>query len=316
MMTRSLIHASSAMLAGAALALSFAAAPARAATITINGSNCTWDSSAQALLCSSNTGGGSAPSGCTLSPSQSTVSAGGTVSLNASCNGGGAPTSYAWSGGSLPSTGGSTVSTTVAATTTYSVTPSNATGSGNTATTLVTVGSTPPPPPPPPPPPGDGLANCAAQGLSVVSGNAVPTTWGTGGVWYSSQSGAFGDNAVWVFTLTVPAGTPQSSTNGYFSVAEFGGQPTPRQLTISTEACDFRAFDFSGATGPLAVCNNGTSCRVLYSVQTPTFANLFSGVAGLTAGATYYINARNSSSSGTSCGGSNCGAVMNEYPAQ
>src|SRR5207237_10126440 len=126
-----LIHARRAMLASAVLALSVAAAPSRAATITINGSNCTWDSSAQALLCSSNTGGGTAPSGCTLSPSQSTVSAGGTVLLSASCNGGGAPTSYAWSGGALPSTGGSSVSTTVAATTPYSVTPSNAPGRGN-----------------------------------------------------------------------------------------------------------------------------------------------------------------------------------------
>src|SRR5207237_6549077 len=114
-----------------------------------NGSNCTWDSSQQALLCSSNTGGGSAPSGCTLSPSQSTVSAGGLVTLSASCNGGGAPTSYAWSGGALPSTGGSSVSTTVAATTTYSVTPSNATASGNTATGQLTAGSTTAPPTPP-----------------------------------------------------------------------------------------------------------------------------------------------------------------------
>jgi hypothetical protein len=311
MMTRSLIHATSAILASAVLALSFAAAPARAATITINGSNCTWDSGSQALTCSSNGGGASAPSGCTLNPSQSTVSAGATVSLTASCNGGGAPTSYAWSGGGLPSTGGSSVSTTVAATSIYSVTPSNATGSGNTATTTVTVGSAPPPPPP-----SGGLANCTAQGLTVVSGNAIPTTWGTGGVWYSSQAGAFGDNAVWVFTITVPAGTPPSSANGFFTLSEYGSQPTPRQLTISTQACDFRGWDFSGAAGPLATCNNGTSCRVLFAVQTPTIQNLFSGIAGLTAGTTYYISARNWSSSGSSCGGSNCTAVMNASAPQ
>jgi hypothetical protein len=192
------------------------------------------------------------------------------------------------------------------------VTPSNATGSGNTASATVTVGGGPPPPPP------GGLANCTAQGLTVVSGSAIPTTWGTGGVWYSSQAGAFGDGAVWVFALTVPAGTAASSTNGFFTISEFGTQPTPRQLTISAQACDFRGWDYSGAAGPLGSCNNGTSCRVLYAAADgpPSFANLFSGIAGLTPGTTYYISARNWSSSGTSCGGSNCTAVMNVTPAQ
>jgi hypothetical protein len=191
------------------------------------------------------------------------------------------------------------------------VTPSNATGSGNTASATVTVGG------------GgggggggSGLANCTAQGLTVASGSAIPTTWGTGGVWYSSQAGAFGDNAVWVFALTVPAGTPPSSTNGFFTISEFGTQPTPRQLTISPQACDFRGWDYSGVAGPLGSCSNGTSCRVLYAAGTPSFANLFSGIAALTPGTTYYISARNFSSSGTSCGGSNCTAVMNMTPAQ
>jgi hypothetical protein len=192
------------------------------------------------------------------------------------------------------------------------VTPSNSAGPGNTASATVTVGG------------GggggggggSGLANCTAQGITVVSGSAIPTTWGTGGVWYSSQAGAFGDNAAWVFAVTVPAGTPDTATNGSFSIVEFGSQATPRQLTISTQACDFRPWDYSGVTGPSGSCVNGTSCRVVYSVQTPSFANLFSGIAGLTAGTTYYISARNFSSSGNSCGAGNCTAVMNASPAQ
>jgi len=54
----------------------------------------------------------------------------------------------------------------------------------------------------------------------------------------------------------------------------------------------------------------------LYAAGAPSFANLFSGIAGLTAGTTYYISARNFSSSGNSCGASNCTAVMNASPAQ
>src|ERR1700694_2196674 len=68
MMIRSLIHATSAILASTVLALSFAAAPARAATITINGSNCTWDSSSQALTCSSNGGGAAGARGRAVTP--------------------------------------------------------------------------------------------------------------------------------------------------------------------------------------------------------------------------------------------------------
>src|SRR5438105_11189752 len=136
----SLFRATSSLLAGITLALSIAAAPAGAATITINGSNCTWDASSQALTCSSNTGGGSAPSGCTLSASPATLPAGGgTVLLSSTCSAGGAPTSYVWSGPGLPSTGSSSQSVNTTPGSTFSVTPSNGSGSGNTASVTVTL---------------------------------------------------------------------------------------------------------------------------------------------------------------------------------
>ena len=311
MMIRSLIHVTSAMLASTVLALSLAAAPARAAVITINGSNCTWDSTSQALTCSSNTGGGSAPSGCTLTANgtnPATLPASGTVLLNASCGGGGAPTSYAWSGPGLgSSTANSSQSINITQTSSFSVTPSNATGSGNAASVTVTLGG-----PPPPPPPGS-LANCTNQGLSVL-GSVNPITWGQSASWLSQSNGAFGNNTVWLFQLDVPSTASPSTTYGSFTVTEAqGNNTTTRQMTVSSTPCDFRPMDVTGATGPQTM-SIGSTARVLYGVGTPSFYDLLIGNAPLTAGQRYYISVRNYSG-GNTCSSNNCPVIGTDQTA-
>jgi hypothetical protein len=312
MMIRSLIRAASAMFASGVLALTFAAAPARAATITINGSNCTWDSGSQALTCSSNTGGGSAPSGCTLTANGNNPAtlpaSGGTVVFNASCSGGGAPTSYTWSGTGLqPSTASGSQSINVTQSQSFSVTPGNATGAGNTATVAVTLGG-----PPPPPPPGS-LANCTNQGLSVL-GSVNPITWGQSASWLSQSTGAFGNNTVWLFQLSVPSTASPSTSYGSFTVAEAqGNNAVTRQVTVSSTPCDFRSMDVTGATGPQTM-SIGSTARVLYGVGTPSFYDLLIGNAPLTANQTYFISVRNYSG-GNTCASSNCPAIGSDQTA-
>jgi hypothetical protein len=85
-------------------------------------------------------------------------------------------------------------------------------------------------------------------------------------------------------------------------------------MTISRQACDFRAKDFTGANGPLST-SNGTSVQVNFAVATPF---IFGGLAGLTAGETYYISVRNwqlDPSPQPSCGQGSCNAIMSMQPA-
>jgi hypothetical protein len=142
----------------------------------------------------------------------------------------------------------------------------------------------------------------------------VNVTWGQALSLASGASGAFGDgnSSVWVFRLTVPADRPNSTTVGRFSLWEFSGPGTFRQMTLSTQACDFRSKDYTGGTGPLAV-SNGTTVSVSYGVVTP----FIFGPAGLAPGQTYYVSVRNWQLDPTpqnSCA-SNCNAQMNVDPA-
>jgi hypothetical protein len=164
---------------------------------------------------------------------------------------------------------------------------------------------------PGPRPPTPGL--CKGFGTLLPILNA---TWGKQDSWHSADFEHFGDNAVWAFKLVVPVGTPTSTMAGSFTIAEFLGPNTPRQLTISRQACDFRPRDFTGVNGPLAICQDGTSCQISYAVQMP---QVFGGVAGLAAGQTYYVNARNWSNfplpPAYDCGQTTCNAIMNHQPA-
>ena len=244
-----------------------------------------------------------APTGCSLAASNTNLPVGGgPVTLTASCTGGGAPTGYTWTASPSPTSGfsasgGSAQTPSITATTFFSVTPSNAGGNGNQATVSVNVAGTV-----------VGFCNQYPSVLPIVN-----ATWGQQSTWYSTGGGNFGDNTVWVIKLVVPPGTPNSSIIGRFTVAEYQGPNTFRQMTISTQACDFRQKDYTGVNGPLAV-SNGTTTQISYGVATP----FIFGPAGLSAGQTYYVNVRNWQLDPTpqlSCGLTSCNALMNNIPA-
>jgi hypothetical protein len=308
-MIRSFVAQATALLASAALAFLFIAPiamtpatagnlnfPSNCSVTDVGGGNFT-------LTC-----GSSNPSafGCTLigAPSGS-VALNSVQSLFMSCSGGTQPYHYSWTpnlstGSTLP------VPTTVAGTTPYTVTATDsASGSSGPFTASVTVtGSSSDPG-------GGGATGLCAQYANVLP--IVNATWGQPASWQSSQSGNFGDNAVWVFKLTVPQGTPTSIINGSFYVLEYQGPETLRQITISRSQCDFRTKDYTGANGPLAVAN-GTRATVYYGVGTPF---LF-GPAELTPSQTYYVNVRNWQLDPTpqsSCGQAACNVLMSAQPA-
>jgi large repetitive protein len=233
------------------------------------------------------------------------VAAGSPVSLTMSCSGGTPGYQYSWAPGGGT---GATLATNVAATTTYSVTATDALGASSTKAVTVTVSS------------GGGGGGGGGTGLCANYANVLPTvnaTFGQQASFFSQTSGSFGDNAVWVIQMTVPAGTPNTVLAGAFTTAEYNGPNTPRHLTISTQACDFRALDLTGGgSGPLTVCQDGSTCQIQYLVgPTPRASN---GIAYLTAGQTYYINVRNYTNwptPGYSCGDRpTCNALMNYQP--
>ena len=244
-----------------------------------------------------------APTGCSLGASNTNLPVGGgAVTLTATCSGGGAPTGDTWTASPSPTSGfsangGSSQTPSIAATTFFTVTPSNAGGNGNQATVSVNVAGTV-----------VGFCNQYPTVLPIVN-----VTWGQQATWHSMDIGNFGDNTVWLFKLVVPPGTPTSSVTGRFTAFEYAGPNTPRQLTISTQACDFRTKDWTGQNGPLAV-SNGSTAEISYAVATP----FIFGPAGLSAGQTYYISVRNGQLDPTpqwSCGLATCNAGMNDIPA-
>jgi hypothetical protein len=244
-----------------------------------------------------------APTGCSLGANNTNLPVGGgAVTLTATCTGGGAPTGYTWTASPAPTSGfsanaGSGQTPTIAATTFFTVTPSNAGGNGNQATVSVNVAGTV-----------VGFCNQYPTVLPMVN-----VTWGQQATWHSMDIGNFGDNTVWLFKLVVPPGTPPSSIIGRLTAFEYVGPNTFRQLTISTQACDFRQKDYTGVNGPLAV-SNGTTAEISYGVATP----FIFGPAGLSAGQTYYISVRNWQLDPTpqsSCGLTSCNAGMNDTPA-
>lgn len=164
----------------------------------------------------------------------------------------------------------------------------------------------------PPPPASDDLANCIYQGFNVLGGSAKELSFAAASSGPSSAVGGFGDGAVWLFKLTVPPGTMPTTRIGQFQVAEYQGQPTSRQLTLSRFPCDFRPVDVYGNNGPINASNNGTTAAIQFTVGVD---RSMPGV--MLAGTRYYFSARNWSdfplpNGSWSCGAGNvCNATYN-----
>ena len=312
-MFKTFISTASACAAFAGLCL-LAPVTANAQTFSLNAPNCTGGFSLtgsppnQVLNCLS--GGSVAPGGCTLTPANTTLAAGGgNVTLTALCTSGTLPINFTLAGGPFNGQTGVQSSANVGAQFTANVTASTTIGgsasngsSAGLANAAITVGSS-----------GGGggggagFANCTNQGFTAIPAGGATVTWGTGMQAFSSQAGTFGDgnSTVWVFKIAVPAGTPNTTVPGRFTVAEFGSFATSRQMTVSTLPCDFRPRDINGNNGPLAVQGDGTTVSLYWGVGAHQ-----SYWAGMTAGQTYYISVRNwGSGTGNSCGG-NCTALM------
>jgi len=97
---------------------------------------------------------------------------------------------------------------------------------------------------------------------------------------------AFAWNGAWAVRFVVPA-TMGPTSVGRLSSAEFAGEPTVREATISRTPCDFRGTDTTGASGPLAR-QSGISNTIRFTTSATR-----PGYPVLTPGGVYYYNLRN-----------------------
>jgi hypothetical protein len=259
---------------------------AQAVTVNITGATCSWDGNN--LNCTTS-GGGSPPGApvCSVTPSTSALPAtGGNVVLTASCSP--AASTYNWQKNGTAISGGANNAVTdtlgansgaTAVSWTYSVQGCAGSSCGTFASTAVSVaGNTG----------GGGVPDGAS--LCTAADKAITTTldWGGGFVTQRLPNGTFPGDATIVAQFTVPAGY-STALVGSINVAEYGGPPTTRLVTLSTKACDFRIganYDPTGASAPLAAAA-GTTAAIQWGMTTRF------GVARLTPGQTYYINVKN-----------------------
>lgn len=240
-----------------------------------------------------NAGTGSAPSNCSIAQSPNTasspVAAGTSVTLSASCSAGNAVTSCAWGNG-ISSTACSVNVIAPAATTAYSVTPSNSIGTGPTTITTVQVSTGTPP--------------VQFQNFCTGSDQIITVNWPASGQVRPGTSG-FGNQRL-AFKITVPfTFSPTLNINhvGFMRTAEVpGAANTFREVTVSKNACDFQSGSYMwndiglGETGP----------SVSFSTNNPNGYQQTGSAFNINSGDTIYFNIRNSFNGSPSCGSSSC----------
>ena len=217
-------------------------------------------------------GGGGSVGKCALSHTSQThpPTVNGSVVLKATCDA--AVGSYTWSGCS--STGSVCIAReTTPGAHTYSVFGRTSAGATEPATlTLGWAASAPPPP---------GLCG----GFPSYLWSDVGTQGGRVESASLSTPPGFAWNGAWVVSFVVPSTI--GTRVGRLSAAEFAGEPTVREATISRTPCDFRPTDPTGANGPVAR-SSGISVTNSFAAHATT-----AGYPVLQPGGTYYYNVRN-----------------------
>ena len=219
------------------------------------------------------------PPTCTLSATAQTdpPTVGQPLQLLASCTNN--PTSYVWTGCSS-NNNVCVVTESAAGSRTYTVVAGNQGGPGAPASITLNWVNSPP------------VAQDFCGNFPSVLRTTAP--WSNARIVTSSYPNpGFQWNGVWVIGVTVPAGTRASTSPGSVSVAEFGGPPTARDVTISRAACDFRPVDPTGVNGPFVEAIGFTTNSYL------TVSSSYPGAAVLQPGQTYYINVRNRAPDGS-----------------
>ncbi len=238
------------------------------------------------LLCVTQGGGTAIPPGsCTLSQSPNSatnpVQPGTNVQLTMQCIAGNPATSCNWTGVASTSC---IVNVTPTVTTNYKATASNAGGTSPQSNTTVNVAQS--------------TSYCTANDLQYT------ITWPPSGQVLSRTSGF--SNQIASFKIVVPTTfvPPLNITHlGFIALSEVPGTPTtPREITVSKNACDFQSgnYIFNG-TGFASV-----SPSVSFTVNNPSGFGDFN----LPAGGTYYFNVRNSSNGVPACSYAACDALV------
>lgn len=207
----------------------------------------------------------SKPSGCTVTPTPSSLpSTGGSVSLTAQCTGGN-PVTWVWSGATYTTTNGNTATATIGATTTFTATATN--GGGSTAaSTQVQVGSS--------------NASC---------GSIIDSTWPN---WIVNKYGSFASGQSVVIRFTT--GSTASTSTGSFAASN-GNFTALHDATISTQPCDFSP----SGQGSVIKSKTAQGMNINFTVGAQN-----GNTPMLNINSTYYVNIRLNAAavcSGTDC---------------
>ena len=210
-----------------------------------------------------------APSGCAIAVSPSAaLTTPGIVTLNMSCSGGGAPTSFSWAGGFAAGAVSASVSGTVTATTSFTATATNAGGSAQ-ATQSVSLNT---------PTDGGGNGTCCP---GFTNTRLLTMDWNNPQPLLTNSLGGVGPNDAVVVKFTTGSNV-NPNQYGNITGAEYTSDPSTRQGVLSTSMCDF------GGTLGFGATSTSNTVTINFSVG----ANGSGYYPALQPNTTYYYNVK------------------------